>query len=298
MVTPEGLFPINLPEQQSPAEIENRTQLLQYLAGIFDVSGSISIQHNPATLRRGESFALRLDFARTNPTIVQLMDQVFPASMGPRNLPDGKVRNRWFAKANKAEVVLETLRPYLVLKYGHLQAADEFLSLKGMRTAQESEEFKRRIAELNKSPIVREDEGNLPDAYIAGVLDAHGSILLNTKIRLPGLILNVTVNNHSFMQRVAGYFESTIIPQKNQDGTVRSYAVNLSANRALEKLVHLRPHLRLLQPLADLGIEFQSLRNSPGSRSRFVERKLEEERIVTQAKVMLQANNRRPRKPH
>ena len=33
-------------------------------------------------MKRGESFALRLDFARTNPTIIQLIDQVFPASMG------------------------------------------------------------------------------------------------------------------------------------------------------------------------------------------------------------------------
>jgi hypothetical protein len=47
------------------------------------------------------------------------MDQVFPANTGQYpNLPDGKTRNRWFAKAKKAEVVLETLRPYLVLKHG------------------------------------------------------------------------------------------------------------------------------------------------------------------------------------
>lgn len=299
MTNPEGLSPVNLTEQQAPTEIEGRTQLLQYLAGIFDVSGSISIQHNPATMRRGESFALRLDFARTNPTIVKLMDQVFPANTGQYpNLPDEKTRNRWFAKAKKAEVVLETLRPYLVLKHGHSQVVDEFLALKGIRTAQESEEFKKRIAGLNKSPIIREDRENLPDDYVAGVLDAHGSILLDTKIRLPGLTLNVTVNNHSFMQRVARYFESTIIPQKNQDGSIRSYAVNLSANRALEKLIQIRPHLRLLQPLADLGIELQKLRKKPLNKDEYAKRKLEELRIVVQARVILQRNSRRARNPH
>lgn len=298
MTTPEVPSPISPLEQQSNTEVENRTQLLQYLAGIFDVSGSISIQHNPATARRGESFALRLDLSRTNPTIVNLMDQIFPASSGQFTSPsDEKLRNRWFAKAKKAEEVIEALKPHLILKFGHLQVVDDFLALKGIRTAQESEEFKKRIAELNKSPIIRESSGSLPDAYVAGVIDAHGSILFSTRPHFPGLSLNVTVNNQSFVGQLGQYFDATPIPQKNKDGTIRSYAVSLSANRALEKLTGIRPHLRLLQPLADLGIEFQNLRNSPGSRSKYQARKLEEERILVQAKVILQQNSRRARNP-
>lgn len=298
MTNPEVPSPINPLEQQNHTEIEGRTQLLQYLAGIFDVSGSITIQHNPPTTRRGESFALRLDLSRTNPTIIQLMDQVFPASRGQVTPPpDEKKRNRWFTKAKKAEGVIEALRPYLILKYGHLQVVDDFLALKGVRTAQESEEFKRRITELNKSPIIRESSGSLPDAYVAGVIDAHGSILFNTQPHFPGLSLNVTVNNQSFIGQMAQYFETVPIPQKNKDGTIRSYAVSLSANRALQKLTQVRPHLRLLQPLADLGVEFQNLRNSPGSRSNYQERKLEEEKIAAQARIILQQNNRRARNP-
>lgn len=259
MTTPEVPSSINPLERQNSTELENRTHLLQYLAGIFDVSGSITIQHNPATARRGESFALRLDLARTNPTIIQLMDQAFPASTSQAPKPfNGKTRNRWYAKAKKAEEVVEALRPYLILKFGHLQMIDEFLALKGVRTAQESEEFKKRIAERNKSPITRESSGVLPDAYVAEVLDAHGSILFSTQHHFPGLTLGVTVNNQSFIGQLGRYFEATPIPQKNKDGTIRSYAVSLSASRALEKLTRVRPHLRLLQPLADLGIEFQN----------------------------------------
>lgn len=285
-------------EQQYPAEREARTETLQYLAGIFDVSGSITIQHNPATTRRGESFSLRLDLSRTNPTIIKLMNQAFPATTDDLSTPpDEKKRHRWYAKSRKAEEVIEALRPYLILKFGHLQVVDDFLALKGVRTAQESDEFKRAVAHLNKTPIVRSNDVPLPDAYVAGIFDAHGSLSLHTQIRQPGLGLNVTVNNLPLMEQVAQYFESTIIPQKNPDGTIRSYAVSPSAKKALEKLNQIYPHLRLLKDLADLGIEFQNLRNSPGSRSKYQERKLQEAQLVAQAQAIIQAIGRRSRKP-
>lgn len=69
MTTPEAPSPTNSLEQQNHPETESRTQLLQYLAGIFDVSGSITVQHNPKTARRGESFAISLALSRTNPLI-------------------------------------------------------------------------------------------------------------------------------------------------------------------------------------------------------------------------------------
>lgn len=131
--------------QLDPAQIE-------YLAGFFDVSGSITIERNRDYRVKEETrydYPLRVELQRVRAEAIALFRSLIPGPDKDRLLPSGKTADRWYVKARKARLLLEILGPNLRLKAGHWQTVQEYTDTFGGRPAEDSEKLKKQIEELN-----------------------------------------------------------------------------------------------------------------------------------------------------
>ena len=135
---------------------------LEYLAGIIDGEGTISIFENKV---KGQTWNVRhnaaIGLGLTDRPVVQMFADRFGGNVREERVPNRKLMYRWYAVGNKrAPEVIKHFLPYLHIKKRQAEIVMEFIkgyknTLKGKTKAIPKEEllrrqdFRRQIKELN-----------------------------------------------------------------------------------------------------------------------------------------------------
>lgn len=269
-------------------ETEQRKEMLQYLAGYFDASSSITISDSISLFRgrKVRSFVLRVEMARVQPEAIELTQSTFPAYTGKQRGTTQPERNRWYAKSNKSMTILEELYPWLRIKRRHVDLARKFQDAAYSRTVDESLGYKQELSRLNHTEI---DSVHTPfePAYIAGFFDAHGAI--NVYQRPDHKTLEVDMNTYHRL------FIAALARQYGQEPK-GLYNFWVTANNARIFLESISPFLRIQKRSAELAIEFQVNRTPPVLQKDTQRRKVREEEIIAQLEEEFKRIHKKRRK--
>lgn len=281
---------ISLPrhEHVAPAEFQEaqHMRLLQYMAGYFDASGSITLSATKKN-KRGEptSHVVRLDMERINPMVVTLMTQLFPNYSGTRELPSKRaMRNRWYAQSSRAVQVLETLSPYLKVKGPQVALIREFTAAGHQRSRDDVLAYKEQLRALNKNPEAG-TVASLETPYVAGFFDAHGSVSFANKTGYFELYIALDVRNKPLAVAVARTLGMTLVPTWRK-GTIATHHLTLQSHKAKDCLITLLPFLRIKLRQAQLAIEFQSKRTAHPTHAQYSARQFREQEIVNEMMLL------------
>ena len=104
---------------------------LAYMAGFFDGGGCVGIYKSKRCYKgkQKESLVLQCYISQTNPSILERFRDAFGGSIRAetRHLkPNWRVSWTWHIASVKARSFLETIEPYLVLKYEEVELAIRF----------------------------------------------------------------------------------------------------------------------------------------------------------------------------
>lgn len=265
-------------------------EMLEYLAGFFDVSGSVSIERRRDYRIRGReryNYVLRAELERVQPTAIDAFKTILPGYEGNRDLPSGKVTNRWYVKARKARLLLETLGPHFRLKAGHCEVIQEFINTIGQRTAEESEELKVQLMELNKNPKPSLTNP-LTEPYLAGVFDGHGSVGIYDyeHARHMSLQIKIQLDHQALMSKIGRTLETNVF-QNTSHGTVVAYVASLNSGQAAAFLERMQPYSIRHREIIPLALSFQALWELGKGRRRTEEqytKLIEAKNLLNQAK--------------
>ena len=99
-----------------------------YIAGFVDGEGCISIRESNG---RNKTLHIKVVVGNTNPIVLKLMQTLYGGSL---NLVHTANKNHkdvwvWSISFNKATPILKDIRPYLMIKRVHAEAAIQFQSL-------------------------------------------------------------------------------------------------------------------------------------------------------------------------
>lgn len=239
-----------------------------YLAGYFDVSGTIAIVHVEAHGFRKEDYLLTTRLARVEPTVVGMFREGFPAGESSHTLPSGKVVSLWYAYEGDAAHMLARIGDDFIVHQPQLALARQFLMAKAEGASfGVLEDFRQKMSDLNHQvakPVITQP---LKPAYMAGIMDAHGSYTIrqNDKgIYSPYVKLAIAECPALVTAMRAQYRKLSIsgfTPDSDAEEPLRA-EMKLSNNVAKWFLEDLLPHLRVTKRLAELMIAFQTDRNT------------------------------------
>lgn len=279
--------------EAAPVHERLRLEDLQYLAGVFNASGSITIEKSKTNHGSGLSYTLRLDLEKESPGISQSFRDAFPSYSGIRPLSKtGRSVHRWYAKSGRAMDILETLEPHLKIKKAQVALARAFRETVGNRTHSETEGFKAMLQELNNNPF-HTTTGPLEIPYLAGLFDCHGRVSFNSHTEghspLPyrSLTASISIGCEPILKQIAEQFEGSAWYRETN---YREGIVQMHSEKAMVFLARLLPFLRSKRELAEVGIEFQSQRKPPFTRNgrwKRVEVEQEFERRLKEASVKI-----------
>lgn len=225
---------------QSP---RSNPAVVEYLAGFFDVSGSITIEKNRDNRTKGRisySYPLRAELERVYPETVDFFKNIGLGFGNNRLLPSGKITNRWIVKANKARLLLETLGPHFRLKAGHWQVIQEYIGILGNRSMNDLERLRASIKELNQTPQIS-FAAPITTPYIAGVFDGHGHIGIHDQNGYQNLIAQIGLSNQPFMSKIGDFLGSKPFPDRSH-GEIKSHNMVLHSTAAANFLELIQPY--------------------------------------------------------
>jgi hypothetical protein len=101
---------------------EQRQYKIAYLAGFFDGEGCIQINKIDTKIRL--RYYLRVSANQVNPKPIQMLYEEFGGHVSKRSGSRGVYQ--WITQGRKANVVLETLLPFLIVKSAQAELALEF----------------------------------------------------------------------------------------------------------------------------------------------------------------------------
>lgn len=232
--------------------------LVEYLAGFFDVSGSITIEKNREYSTKGRisyNYPLRAEVERVYPETIDFFKSIELGFGNNRPLPSGKITKRWIVKANKARLLLETLGSHLRLKAGHWQIIQEYIDTLGNRSRDDSERLKTSVKELNQTPRIS-FAAPITTPYIAGVFDGHGHIGIHDQDGCQNLIAQIGLNNQPFMSEIGRFLGSKPFPGRSH-GEIKSYKVVLHSTAAADFLERIQPYSIRHRKSIPAALEFQ-----------------------------------------
>lgn len=134
---------------------ENYEKLLAYLAGFFDGEGCIYINKFWDKRLNRHEYALSIEVGNTNPVPLRMFQEIFGGDFRPRikKQKHWKQAWAWRVKSEMAEIFLESLLPYLVLKEEEAILALEYRrtcvkNCGQRRTEEEIEQREKHYVEL------------------------------------------------------------------------------------------------------------------------------------------------------
>lgn len=107
-------------------EIKNLS--LEYIAGLLDGEGCITIEKSKRKGKRNFSFDLRVTIVNKCKKVLELIHQQFNGSLIPRNhtKPQHSICWTWTITSNKAKEFLNLILPFMVIKKEEAKVAIEF----------------------------------------------------------------------------------------------------------------------------------------------------------------------------
>lgn len=235
-------------------------EVLEYLAGFFDVSGSVTIERNRIRRKSGRtdfSYVLRAELERVQAASLDQFKTFLPGYETVRTLPSGKVLSRWFVKATKAYVLLTSLGTHFRLKAGHWELIQEYIATSGQRTRDESEGLKAELMELNKNPEVS-FANPLTDPYLAGVFDGHGSVGIQEQEGKMNLKVRIQLDQQAFMTEIGRTLKTSVF-QNTSNGVCVGYVASLHSEKAARFLRCIQPYSIRHRDLIPAALSFQQL---------------------------------------
>jgi hypothetical protein len=259
-------------------------ELIEYLAGFFDVSGSVTIEKNPARKPQGTgsfNYVLRAELQRVSPEPRAIFNASFPGYGGDRAIPSGKITKRWYIKAVRARAFFEHVGPSLRLKAGHWEKVQQFIETSGNRPPEDSIRLKESIMALNKLP---KPSFNKPfsEPYLAGVFDGRGWIdieLIDNHLILKAKVAN---DHQEFMEEIGRALKTKPYPYAHT-GRATIYHVALHSAEAANFLRKVQPFSLRYKELIPQALSFQSL----WERNKHKVRSAEEMEILVAARASL-----------
>lgn len=232
----------------------------EYLAGFFDVSGSLTVEKNrdyrvENAVKYG--YSLRIEVQKTHPEVVDLFKSTTLGYSGDRLLPSGKTADRWIAKAKKARIIMEAIGSHFRLKAGHWTALQENI---------DPENLKARISELNRVPLVS-FKNPITAPYIAGVFDAHGHIDIHDQDGCQTLLAIIMENHEPFIAEIGHYLNVKPFPNKKK-GEIKTYKAVLHSTKAADFLEQIQPYSIRHRKTIPSALSFQKIWEANKGKSR------------------------------
>lgn len=273
-------------------------KILMYTAGLFDGEGCVMIQ------RKRNTFWLHVRVTSTDQPIVNWMYAHFGGSVGVQS-PNKNVKNcrpcwYWDIQSKAASTFLARIEPMLVIKREQAKLALEFQSRLGGRGVNQlepeevviRETYKRRLVELKIGSAPETREGLYDPAYVAGLLDGEGTILIyrsGVHYQLSARIVNTDLGS---LERMKSLFGGSI-GSKCEKRSVRTrpcWTWNVQGPAAAEVLVNVYPFLLVKKEQARVALEYMDLRRKAKTGGSLIEEKAQ---IGEEYKQKLSMLNRR-----
>lgn len=278
--------------------LSTEEKVLAYTAGLFDGKGCILIQ------RVKNTFSLHVRVTSTDRPIVDWMHDHFGGCVGIQ-APNRNIKNcrpcwYWNIQSKAASLFLARIEPLLVIKREQAKLALEFQSRLGSpgvnRIEPEEitirETYKRRLAELKIGAAPETREGLYDPAYVAGLLDGEGTILIYKSRTYFQLSVRVVNTDLGSLERMKSLFGGNI-GSKREKKSIRTrpcWTWDIQGPAAAEVLVNIYPFLIVKREQARVALEFMDRCREARAQEFLPEEKV---RIGTEYKQRLSTLNRR-----
>lgn len=250
------------------------TNLLSYLAGLTDADGSIYI----TLVKKIKSYRPTLSICNADHKLIFFLKSIFGGSIYVRNKDKDKwkLNYAWKVSLNKALRIIKLLLPYLKIKKAQAEIA---ILANGLKNSPKIESLRKKCCRLNargekaikQTKIKRElcfDKDDLFYSYLAGLIDADGSISICSHGKLRQFISSVYLYSCNFLpikiltDNFGGSFRlKKTGAARNNPNWRGCYEWRLIKKKADEFIEKLLPYLRIKKRQAKLVMKLRCLKN-------------------------------------
>lgn len=247
---------------------ENTTEA--YAAGIFDGEGCVMIS------RQRNTFFLSVRVTSTDRPILDWLLNNFGGLVNVQT-PNKHVKTcrpcwYWAIHSRSASIFLSRIAPFSVIKKDQIELALEFQSRIGPRGVNRLEDseittretYKRRLSELKLGVAPETREGLFDPAYVAGLIDGEGTILIYRVGDYYQLSVRVTNTDIGTLERMKSLFGGDIGTKKElvSKRTRPCWTWQIQGPKAAELLVELFPYFIIKRAQVQLALEFQTKKHA------------------------------------
>jgi hypothetical protein len=172
-----------------------------YLAGLIDGDGCIAAGRTFRERSNCYEYTLKIEVTSSVRKTVSRLIELF-GGIPCKQWIDNTLYWKWVCQVRKDQrVVLEGIIPFLLVKKQQARLALKFVDLGHAENPAERRSLVAAIQNLNQSPITEEpnSKGKLAFAYVAGLMDAEGTLSITKSSASTAQIITIANDNPNLL---------------------------------------------------------------------------------------------------